>query len=165
MKKRSITLVVNGVERQVLVADSQVLLEVLREDVRLTGTKFGCELGECGACTVLIDDEPALSCITLAALCDGRRVTTVEGLEGTAAEIVRSAFAEAGASQCGYCTPGMTVMVYHLLEQGPSVDVHAELSGNLCRCTGYTRIIEACRSACRSACRRAVEAASDSANE
>lgn len=161
MSKRPITLVVNGVERQLLVADNQVLLEVLREDLRLTGTKFGCELGECGACTVLIDGDPALSCITLAAVCDGRRVTTVEGLDGRAAEIVRNAFAEAGASQCGYCTPGMTVMVYHLLQRGGPVDVRAELSGNLCRCTGYTRIIEACETACRTA----VEAAPDSANE
>lgn len=145
MTRRPITLIVNGVEHELLVSDTRLLLEVLREDLRLTGTKFGCELGECGACTVLIDDEPALSCITLASLCDGAHVTTVEGLTGRAADIVREAFAEAGASQCGYCTPGMVVMVNHILERAGDIDVHAALSGNLCRCTGYTRIIEACR--------------------
>jgi carbon-monoxide dehydrogenase small subunit len=94
---------------------------------------------------VLIDDEPALSCVTLAGVCDGKRVTTVEGLVGREADVVREAFAEAGASQCGYCTPGMTVMVNYVLSRGPGVDLLEELSGNLCRCTGYTKIIEACK--------------------
>ena len=145
MKKRVVRLTVNGVEHELLVQPNQVLLEVLREDLRLTGTKFGCEMGECGACTVLVDDEPALSCITLASLCDGSSITTVEGLHGREADIVATAFSEAGASQCGYCTPAMTIMINSLLRRGGDIDVHEELSGNLCRCTGYTKIIEACK--------------------
>jgi carbon-monoxide dehydrogenase small subunit len=145
MTRQILRITVNGTDREVLIEQSQVLLEVLRENLRLTGTKFGCELGECGVCTVLIDGEPALSCLTLAALCEGRSVTTVEGLQGREADIVRRSFAEAGASQCGYCTPSMAVMLTYLLSKGEDVDIRAELSGNLCRCTGYTKIIEAYR--------------------
>jgi len=144
--KRAITVIVNGVEREILTAPERTLLETLREDLQLTGTKFGCEHGECGACTVLVDDVPALSCITLAQLCDGKRVTTVEGLAGEHVEVVRQAFAAAGASQCGYCTPGMAVMFHHILARaagGEAVDERKELSGNICRCTGFVKILEA----------------------
>ncbi len=143
MAEHRITLVVNGVERRLLVGASRTLLEVLREDLGLTGTKFGCELGECGACTVLVDDEPALACLTLAALCDGRSVTTVEGIDEDAARRIERAFAETGAAQCGYCTPGMVVLLYHLMRQRRPVDAREAISGNLCRCTGYARIVEA----------------------
>jgi carbon-monoxide dehydrogenase small subunit len=120
-----------------------VLLEVLREDLGLTGTKFGCELGECGVCTVMIDGQPKLSCLTLASLCDGKTVTTVEGLEGREAEIVQKAFAEEGASQCGYCTPSMALMLNYLLTKKGDIDIREELSGNICRCTGYVKILRA----------------------
>ncbi|MGD8413958.1 MAG: (2Fe-2S)-binding protein [Candidatus Latescibacterota bacterium] len=143
MEKRIVRLKVNDTAHEILVSPNRVLLEVLREDLGLTGTKFGCELGECGVCTVLIDGEPALSCSTLAVLCDGKSVTTVEGLKGREAEIVRRAFAEEGASQCGYCTPSMAVMLNYILRSGGDADVRAELSGNICRCTGYTKILKA----------------------
>jgi carbon-monoxide dehydrogenase small subunit len=144
--KRSITIIVNGTPHEILVPAERTLLEVLREDLRLTGTKFGCEQAECGACTVLVDGKPALSCITLAQMCEGRSVTTVEGLDGAIAETLRTAFAEAGASQCGYCTPGMAVMFHHLLTRqaaGEAIDPKRELSGNICRCTGFVKILEA----------------------
>lgn len=146
MTKRVIAVTVNGVEREVLTPPERTLLETLREDLQLTGTKFGCEHGECGACTVLIDDVPALSCITLAQLCDRKQVTTVEGLAGDHVEAVRQAFAEAGASQCGYCTPGMAVVFHHILSRaagGETVDARKELSGNICRCTGFVGILKA----------------------
>ena len=141
--KQTLNLVVNGREHELLIAPSKVLLEVLREELRLTGTKFGCELGECGLCTVLIDDVPTLSCLTLAALCEGKSVTTVEGLTGDEFERIQNAFAEEGASQCGYCTPSMAIMLHHLMSKDPPVDIRNELSGNLCRCTGYVKILNA----------------------
>jgi len=143
MKKQIVSLTVNGVEHELLVSPNRVLLEVLREDLRLTGTKFGCELGECGVCTVLIDGEPALSCLTIAVSCGGKSVTTVEGLSGREVDLVRRAFAEEGASQCGYCTPSMAVMLSYILAKKDAGDVRDELAGNLCRCTGYTKILAA----------------------
>jgi len=143
MSKKIITVNVNGSRHEIPVAANQTLLEVLREDLRLTGTKFGCELGECGACTVLIDDTPALSCITLAGRCEGSNILTVEGLNGEAFDIIAETFAEAGASQCGYCTPAMAIMFHHALERDEPPEATEALSGNICRCTGYTKIIEA----------------------
>jgi aerobic-type carbon monoxide dehydrogenase small subunit (CoxS/CutS family) len=126
---------------------AKTLLEVLREDLGLTGTKHGCELGECGACAVLMDGHPVLSCLVLAVECDGAAVTTVEGLaDGPALHPLQEAFAEKGAAQCGYCTPGMLVTAKHLLDHTPHPshgEIAQALSGNLCRCTGYQQIYEA----------------------
>lgn len=153
MTRRPLRLLVNGDERQVLVDDHRTLLEVLREDLRLTGTKHGCELGECGACTVLIDGVPVLSCLTLACSVEGRELRTVEGLEtGGVPSPLQSAFAELGAAQCGYCTPGMLMAATGLLErvQSPTTDqIREALAGNLCRCTGYSKILDAVHLAAR----------------
>ena len=142
-RERVLELSINGRKRQLLVAPERTLLELLREDCGLTGTKFGCELGECGACTVLVDGRPTLSCSTLASLCDGAAITTVEGLDDELALLVARSLEESGGSQCGYCTPGMAVMFHHLLGLDREIDVRAELSGNLCRCTGYVGILKA----------------------
>ena len=126
---------------------NKTLLEVLREDLALTGTKHGCELGQCGACTVLVEGAPTLSCLTLAVECEDRAIETIEGLaKGGDLHPLQRAFADCGAAQCGYCTPGFILSGVALLESNhdPSVDdVKAALAGNLCRCTGYTKIIEA----------------------
>ena len=138
---------VNGEAVQTSVAPYKTLLEMLREDLHLTGTKHGCELGECGACAVLVDGVPVLSCLTLAHEIEGRSVETVEGLaiDGVL-HPVQSAFADLGGSQCGYCTPGMLVTVKALLQDNPDpsrAQIREALSGNLCRCTGYVQIYEA----------------------
>jgi aerobic-type carbon monoxide dehydrogenase small subunit (CoxS/CutS family) len=142
-KGRVVNLTVNGTDHEILTVPNKVLLETLREDLGLTGTKFGCELGECGVCTVLVDGVPKLSCSTLTALCDGQEITTVEGLKGREAEAIQKAFAEEGASQCGYCTPSMAVMLNYILCKEGDVDIRDELSGNICRCTGYVKILRA----------------------
>jgi carbon-monoxide dehydrogenase small subunit len=140
-------LVVNRRPVELLVAPHRTLLEVLREDLGLTGTKHGCELGECGACTVLVEGRPELACLRLAASCDGAEVTTVEGLaRGPQLDPLQEAFADTGAVQCGYCTPGMLLVAHELLERTPRPSreqIRLAISGNLCRCTGYLRIIEA----------------------
>jgi carbon-monoxide dehydrogenase small subunit len=139
--------VVNGEAVQASVAPYKTLLEMLREDLYLTGTKHGCELGECGACAVLLDGAPVLSCLTLVHEVEGRSIETVEGLanEGSL-HPVQAAFADLGGSQCGYCTPGMLVTAKALLDANPNpsrVEIREALSGNLCRCTGYVQIYEA----------------------
>jgi aerobic-type carbon monoxide dehydrogenase small subunit (CoxS/CutS family) len=143
----SIALKVNGEPTEVAFAPYKTLLEVLREDLNLCGTKHGCELGECGACAVLLDDQPVLSCLVLGVECGGRSVTTVEGLAADARlHPLQEAFADLGAAQCGYCTPGFLVTAYALLAEHrePTRDqIKDALSGNLCRCTGYQQIFEA----------------------
>ena len=141
------TLRVNGEDLPVSFAPYKTLLEVLREDLGLTGTKHGCELGECGACAVLIDGEPLLSCLELALACEGREIQTVEGLaSGNELHPLQAAFADFGGSQCGYCTPGVIMTAKALLERNPSPtrqEIKEATAGNLCRCTGYQQIVEA----------------------
>ena len=138
---------VNGEPVDALVDPTKTLLEVLREDLQLTGTKHGCELGECGACAVLLDGEPVLSCLVLGVECEGRRVTTIEGLQGSQAlHPLQDVFADLGAAQCGYCTPGILITAKALLDREPHPtrdQIKEALAGNLCRCTGYLQIIEA----------------------
>ncbi len=140
-------LTVNGEERLVVFPTHHTLLEVLREECALPGTKHGCELGECGTCTVLIDGKPVLACLVLAAECEGRNIETVEGLWGKdGPHPLQTTFAELGAAQCGYCTPGILMASKALLEKHakPSdPEIREALAGNLCRCTGYNKIIEA----------------------
>jgi carbon-monoxide dehydrogenase small subunit len=152
-RKLRLALTVNGEPRETLVEPYKTLLEVLREDLALTGTKHGCELGECGACAVLLDGELTLSCLVPAVECEGRRVTTVEGLrDGPALHPLQEAFADHGAAQCGYCTPGMLMAAKWLLDKNPGAtreQIAEALSGQLCRCTGYLQIFEAVESAAR----------------
>jgi aerobic carbon-monoxide dehydrogenase small subunit len=146
-EKLRLAFTVNGEDRDVVVESYKTLLEVLREDLALTGTKHGCELGECGACAVLLDGELVLSCLVAAVECQGRSATTVEGLRaGPELHPLQAAFADHGAAQCGYCTPGMLVAAKALLDHdpAPSRDQIAEaLSGQICRCTGYLQIFDA----------------------
>ena len=144
---------VNGEAVEATFAPYKTLLEVLREELNLTGTKHGCELGECGACAVLVDGEPQLSCLVLALECEGRSIETVEGMgEGAALHPLQAAFADLGAAQCGYCTPGILLTAKALLEKekAPSRErIKEAISGNLCRCTGYQQIYEAIEEAAR----------------
>jgi carbon-monoxide dehydrogenase small subunit len=142
---------VNGDPVEVAFAPHKTLLEVLREDLGLTGTKHGCELGECGACAVLVDGKPVLSCLLLGLECEGAEVVTVEGLARDARlHPLQEAFADLGAAQCGYCTPGFLVTAKALLDRKPGAtrdEIKEALSGNLCRCTGYIQIFEAVEAA------------------
>jgi carbon-monoxide dehydrogenase small subunit len=142
-----LSLKVNGERCEVAVAVHKTLLEVLREDLGLTGTKHGCELGECGTCTVLVDGEPVLSCLALPVELEGAEILTVEGMAGAGAlHPLQQAFAELGAAQCGYCTPGILLTAKALIDADPRPtrdDIRAALAGNLCRCTGYTKILDA----------------------
>ena len=141
------TLTVNGEPHQVAAPQHRTLAEVLRYELGLTGTKQGCDKGDCGACTVLLDGAPVLSCLTLAAAAQGHAVTTIEGLAGPAGlDPVQDAFDRCGALQCGFCQPGMMLSARALLRENPrptEQQVKEALSGNLCRCTGYTKILEA----------------------
>ena len=143
----TLTLRVNGEARTVAFPTHHTLLEVVREELGLTGTKHGCELGECGTCTVLVDGRPVLSCLALAVEMDGREIETVEGLQrGNELHPLQAAFADLGAAQCGYCTPGILMAAKALLAAQPAPDretIRQALAGNLCRCTGYHKIVEA----------------------
>ena len=151
--KVTMKLRVNGEEHEVSFLPHKTLLEVLREDMALTGTKHGCELGECGTCTVLLDGEPLLSCLLLAVDCEGIEITTIEGLaDGAEAHPLQKRFAELGASQCGYCSSGMLLTAKSVLQHNPNPDretLKEELSGNLCRCTGYLQIYDAIEQAAK----------------
>ncbi len=153
MTKELLRLRVNGEPHTVAAEPHHTLLEVLREELQLTGTKHGCELGECGACTVLVDGVPILSCLTLPAQLGDAEITTVEGLAtGGTLHPLQTAFAEEGAAQCGYCTPGMLMAAKALLDENPRPsrnEIAHAISGNLCRCTGYTAIYEAIEKAAK----------------
>jgi aerobic-type carbon monoxide dehydrogenase small subunit (CoxS/CutS family) len=161
--KIRLSLTVNNEPVETLVDDYKTLLEVLREDLNLPGTKHGCELGECGACAVLLDGEPVLSCLTLAAESSGRLVTTVEGLvEDGQLHPLQEEFADRGAAQCGYCTPGILVTAKALLDREPAPTperIREALSGNLCRCTGYHQIVEAVEAASKQVVRNRAQGA------
>lgn len=151
----TISFVLNGTDQQLDVPADRRVVDLLREDFGLTGTKEGCGSGECGACTILVDGESRLGCLTLTAQLQGRRVTTIEGLTppgGERLHPIQEAFIERGAVQCGFCTPGMILSAVDLLERNPCPDrleIRRGLSGNLCRCTGYVKIVDAVESASR----------------
>jgi carbon-monoxide dehydrogenase small subunit len=144
--RTTLVLQVNGDEVPVVFPTHHTLLEVLREECGLTGTKHGCELGECGTCAVLVDGRPVLSCLVLAAEMEGRAIETVEGMQdGNELHPLQAALADLGAAQCGYCTPGILLAAKSLLADNPSPSrqqIAEALSGNLCRCTGYIKIVE-----------------------
>jgi len=146
-KKTLLALNVNDETHEVLVPIHKTLLEVLREELELTGTKHGCEVGECGTCTVLVDGEPILSCLTLPVEVQGCKITTIEGVAANGRpHPLQTAFTKLGAAQCGYCTPGMILTAKALLDEDPNADrpmIEEALSGNLCRCTGYIKIFQA----------------------
>jgi carbon-monoxide dehydrogenase small subunit len=151
MAYHTITVTVNGALERIDVPANMTVLQMLRDKLALTGTKNGCEAGECGACTVLVDGEPTNSCMMLAVEADGREVMTVEGMapEGQLSPI-QQAFVDHNAVQCGFCTPGMLVSTYGLLRRNPNPteeEIKQALVGNLCRCTGYVRIIQAVQAA------------------
>lgn len=142
-----ITLQINGESYEISISPRKTLLEVLREDIGLMGTKEVCHLGMCGACTVLLDDKPILSCLTLAVMCKGKKITTIEGLKkGETLHPLQSSFIREGAIQCGMCTPGMILSAKALLDENPHPnedDIRTAIEGNLCRCGGYVQIIRA----------------------
>ncbi|HEY1273145.1 MAG TPA: (2Fe-2S)-binding protein [Terriglobales bacterium] len=151
MKKELIRLRVNGRAHDVAIEPSKLLLDALREDLRLTGSKRGCDDSSCGACTVLVDGTPMLSCTLLAASCEEQQITTVEGVaEHGSLAAIQKAYGDWGGSQCGYCTPGFMITVKHLLAENPQPtdqEIRQALSSNLCRCTGYTQMYQAIKAA------------------
>ncbi|MGE5204145.1 MAG: (2Fe-2S)-binding protein [Chlamydiota bacterium] len=151
MKKELISLRINGRTHELAVEPSKLLLDVLREDLRLTGSKRGCDDSSCGACTVQVDGVPMLACTLLAASCQEQEITTIEGVsEHGSLAAIQKAYGEWGGAQCGYCTPGFIMTVKHLLANNPEpteIEIKQALSGNLCRCTGYSQMYEAIKSA------------------
>lgn len=147
MKKQVANFIINGQEHELLVDPRTTLLELLRNELGLSGTKYGCGTADCGACTVLVDGKPTLSCSTLAITVRDKAILTIEGLaQGTTLHPIQRAFVDCGAVQCGYCTPGMILTSKALLDENPNPtreEVKEALGGNLCRCTGYVKIIEA----------------------
>ena len=153
-EKTRLRLTVNGEPRDLMFDGYKTLLEVLREDLQLTGTKHGCELGECGACAVLLDGELVLACLVAGVECEGRAVETVEGMggPGPALHPLQACFADHGAAQCGYCTPGFLLAAKELLARKPDAtraEIAEALSGQLCRCTGYLQIFDAVEAAAK----------------
>ena len=150
MKKRPITLNVNKETFDIFVNPNRTLLEVLRDDLQLTGTKESCGEGVCGSCTVLVDGSPVRSCLTLAVSVEGKEVTTIEGLnDGEKLHPIQEAFVNHHAIQCGFCSPGMILTAYALLKESPNPsdeEIRRAISGNVCRCTGYAKIVEAIKS-------------------
>src|SRR5512142_908272 len=151
MKKELIELSVNGRSYEVAIEPSKLLLDVLREGLDLTGSKRGCDDSSCGACTVMVDGTPMLACTMLAASCEGREITTVEGIaEHGALSAIQKAYGDWGGSQCGYCTPGFMVTLKHLMDNNPEPsedEIRHALSSNLCRCTGYSQMYQAIKAA------------------
>lgn len=152
--KRIVELTINGEPRDMTVDTCCSLLDALRDDVGLTGTKKGCDVGDCGACTVIVDGQPVNACLILAVEAEGRTVETIEGLQPGVDTLhpLQDAFMQHGASQCGFCTPGILMMAKKLLDDNPNPtdeDIRFGLSGNICRCTGYTKIFDAIKSAAR----------------
>jgi len=147
MVKQIIELTVNGHQYELLIAPNMTLVDVLRNELDLTGTKCNCRAGECGACTVLIDGKPTLSCLTLVITAQGKNITTIEGLAtNNSLHPIQEAFVDYGAIQCGFCTPGMILTTKALLDENPTPtreEVKLALSGNLCQCAGYVKIIDA----------------------
>ena len=150
-EKSAITLTVNGEVYQISVKPNTILLDVLRDELDLTGTKRGCDTGDCGVCTVIMDGKTVNACLVLAMKADGRNIDTIEGIaNGNKLDPIQEAFVEKGAVQCGFCTPGMVLSTKALLDKNPQptkLEIKTGISGNLCRCTGYTKIIEAIQSA------------------
>ena len=152
--KKIVALTVNGSRREVAVEPYRSLLDTLREEVGLTGTKKGCDVGDCGACTVIVDGKPVNSCLMLAVEADGKAVETIEGLQSGVDQLhpLQENFMKYGASQCGFCTPGILMMAKVLLDENPNPsddEIRFGLSGNICRCTGYTKIFDAIKGAAR----------------
>ena len=146
--RKQIELKVNGVKREILVAPNELLLNVLRDRLGLTGSKYGCGIGECGSCTVLVDGEPILACLTLAIGVNGSDIVTIEGVSKPDGRLhpIQENFLEQGAIQCGFCTPGMIMMGKALLDENPRPtedQIREYIRGNICRCTGYTQIVKA----------------------
>ena len=151
--KRLLEVKVNGEDYQAWVADHKTLLDLLRDELRLTGTKKGCDQGECGSCTVILDGKPVLACLVLAREAEGKEVLTIEGLSQLGIHPLQKAFVELGAVQCGYCTPGMIMTAKALLDRNPRPnehDIKEVLAGNLCRCGCYPKIVEAIKAAAQS---------------
>jgi carbon-monoxide dehydrogenase small subunit len=151
MKKELIELRVNGLTQEIAIEPNALLLDVLRRDLNLTGSKRACDDSSCGACTVMVDGTPMLACTLLAATCEGQEITTVEGIsEHGSLAAIQKAYGDWGGAQCGYCTPGFMVTVKHLLDVNPDPteeEVRKALSSNLCRCTGYTQMYQAIKAA------------------
>ena len=152
MHLEPVHLIVNDEDYHIMVKPNRTLLDVLREDLEMTGTKEGCGLGKCGACTVLLDGRPVHSCLILISQAHGCRIATIEGVGSSALHPLQESFVEKGAIQCGFCTPGMINTAKALLDENPSptpADIKLAIAGNLCRCTGYTKMIEAVQDAAR----------------
>ncbi len=148
----AIVFTVNGDEHMLVVEPNELLINVLRNELGLTGSKYGCGTGQCGACTVLVDGEPALACVTLAVACDGKQIVTIEGVAGPDGDLdpIQEAFLSENAVQCGFCTPGMILMAGDLLRRNPhptEAEIRHHIKGNICRCTGYNGIVRAIQNA------------------